>query len=325
VTSLLFFAAGAAVCLAAFLWLVLIGARALRIEVSRRSKSSRTGAAQALARFENDRDGGALAKALAPMQPDILAATLARRIHHLDPPARSALRDVLTQTGFHKHARARLRSAPEGTRLLYCELLGEIPGKSAVSLLERALKDRSPLVRMGAAMSLARLGAAPPLRDLLARLGPRACASSRLTLLFELLLAEQGRELVEIAVDPTLPARIRLSALQAMALAGHDQYPRLLPTLAGDGAPPVAAEVARSLPAARVDAAPALLGELLAHPSRGVRREAAQAAGTSGAAVLKAPLRRLLLDRDPTVASRAARSLSERAGEARSVPAGEAQ
>jgi HEAT repeat protein len=45
-----------------------------------------------------------------------------------------------------------------------------------------------------------------------------------------------------------------------------------------------------------------------------VRREAAGAAGAEGSGQLAMPLRRLLLDRNPTVASRAARALSERAG-----------
>jgi HEAT repeat protein len=59
---------------------------------------------------------------------------------------------------------------------------------------------------------------------------------------------------------------------------------------------------------------------LLAHKSGKVRREAAGAAGAADTGRLAIPLKRLLLDRNPTVASRAARVLSERAGEGRLAP-----
>jgi HEAT repeat protein len=318
-SSWLFFAAGASVCLAAAIWLVLIAARAIRIALGRRSRSSRTAAAIALGRFEQDRDLEALAKALAPIPPETLAPTLARRLGGLEPALADGVRSALERVQLRRQLLPRFRSAPEGTRLLYCELLGDLPGDGAVPTLEGALSDYSPLVRMAAAMSLARLGAAPPPRELLSRLGAKACGSARLALLFELLLPEREVEVAEIAADASLAPRTRLSALRGLALARIDGYPRLLQSLADDASPAVAAEVARALPQAIVEA-PTVLSGLLAHKSGKVRREAAGAAGAADTGRLAIPLKRLLLDRNPTVASRAARVLSERAGEGRLAP-----
>jgi HEAT repeat protein len=314
-TSFLFFAAGASVCLAAALWLVLIAARAIRVGLDRRSRSSRHAAALALTRFEEDGDGEALALALARIRPETLAPTLARRLSVLEPAVRAGVVSALEHTQLRARMLAQFRSAPEATRLLYCELLGELPGPGVVPMLESALRDRSALVRMGSAMSLARLGAAPAPRILLAQIGARACASSRLALLFELLLPAQEPEIAAIAADSSLAARTRVSALRSLAFAGSELYPRLLHTLAADGSPALAAEVARALPAAGVEEPNALLTSLLTHRSCKVRREAAGAAGSQ----LTMPLKRLLLDRNPTVASRAARALSEQSGRQRVV------
>jgi HEAT repeat protein len=313
VTSLLFFAAGASVCLAAAIWLVLIAARAIRIGLDRRSRSGRRSAALALTRFEADGDNEALALALARIKPETVAPTLARRLSDLEPAVRAGVASALERTKLRGRMLAQFRSAPEATRLLYCELFGELPGAGVVPTLEAALRDRSALVRMGAAMSLARLGAAPAPGDLLARLGPRACASGRLALLLELLLPGQEVEVAAIASNPSFPPRTRLSALRSLALTDSELYPRLLPILARDSSPAIAAEVARALRGAEVEEPNALLTDLLAHGSCKVRREAAGAAGWQ----LTMPLMRLLLDRNPTVASRAARALSEQAGRQR--------
>jgi hypothetical protein len=318
VTSFLFFAAGASVCLAAAVWLVLIAARAIRIALGRRSRSSRNAAALALGRFEEDGDVDALAAALARVRPEALAPTLARRVGDLDPALQEGVQDALERVGLRQRLLPLFRSAPEGTRLLYCELFGELPGEGVVAMLEGALRDYSPLVRMAAAMALARLGAAPSPRELLSRIGAKACASSRLALLFELQLPEREQEIAEIAADSSFLPRTRLSALRALSLARSESYPGLLQSLASDPSPAVAAEVARALPEATVDA-PDALGGLLTHRSCKVRREAAGAAGAAGSSQFADPLRRLLLDRNPTVASRAARVLSERAGRQRAA------
>lgn len=317
-TSLLFFAAGASVCLAAAFWLVLIAARAVRLALAGRSRSSRHAAALALTRYEKDSDVEALTLALSVVKPEALALTLARRLSALDPTRRAGVAEAVDRTKLHRRMLAQFGSAPEGTRLLYCELFGELGGAGVVPMLERALRDRSPRVRMGAAMSLVRLGAAPEPRALLEALGARACASSRLTLLFERILPSREADIAHIAADLSQPARTRISALRALALAQSALYPGLLQSLAGDPSSAVAAEVARCLPRARLEAPAVVLTGLLAHTSCKVRREAASAAAAAeGATQLNAALRRLLLDRNSTVASRAARALSEQAGRQR--------
>ncbi|HEX8194122.1 MAG TPA: HEAT repeat domain-containing protein, partial [Allosphingosinicella sp.] len=197
-----------------------------------------------------------------------------------------------------------LPRADAGVRLLYCELLAEMGGEEAVGVLEGALGDRSPAVRIGAGIALAELGAAPEIGALLQRLGPETHTSSRLAILFAWLLPAEERAVALIAADSGAAPRLRLSALDALRIARRPVYGRLLAALAGDAQVPVAAQVARALAGDRSQPGSAALAGLLAHPAPEVRREAARSAGADGP-----ELRRLLVDRDPAVASAAARTV----------------
>jgi HEAT repeat protein len=314
-SSLLLFAAAASVCLAAFVWLALVGARAARHAMLRRRTSGREAAAQALARFRRDGDGGALAAALNAVSTEALAALLARVLPALGEAEARAVCAVLRGIGFDGRTARALPGAGEGVRMLYCELLGETGGEAAPWALGRALGDRSARVRMAAAIALARIGAAPDLPTLLRKLGAEGRGSARLAVLLEELLPRDAGAVIRIAADPVAAPRLRLSALHALRLAEHGLYQRLLAALAEDPQPQIAVEVARSLAPAPDGAA--IVAGLLGHPSHLVRREAARAAERLGAAALDPPLRRLLADRDPTAASAAARSLW-------AVPPGEA-
>ncbi|HZF93315.1 MAG TPA: HEAT repeat domain-containing protein [Allosphingosinicella sp.] len=303
-TSSLFFAAAASVCLAAIVWFTLIGARAARSFMLRRSRSSREDAARALVRFQRDRDPDALAKAWARVRTGELAAFLARALPMLDAADGEAARIVLRRSVFDRRMARAFARADEGLRLLYCELLAEIGGDDALGALQPALGDRAPTVRIAAAIALAELRAAPEIGALLATLGPETYASSRLVILFERLLPGQEWAIVRIASEESAEPRLRISALEALRLAGRAVHGRLLGVLADDPQAPVAVEVARALAFDDSPAAPAILARLLAHPAPEVRREAARAARRDGP-----ELRRLLGDRDRTVASAAARSI----------------
>ncbi|HEY0011471.1 MAG TPA: HEAT repeat domain-containing protein [Allosphingosinicella sp.] len=303
-TSSLFLAAAASVCLAAFVWFGLIAARAGRHAVLRRSRSSHVAAAEALLRFQGDRDADALGAAWDRVKPDALAAFLARALPMLSEADFESVCALLGRGRFEARVAAAFSGAGEGVRLLYCELLAETGGGEAFEALQRALADRSPAVRIAAAIGLAQRGAAPALDELLPALGEEAHRSSRMVLLFELLLPGEETAIVRTAADEAAAPRLRLSALGALELAGRGVHQRLLAALADDPQAPIAAEVARSLAAGGMPGGAAILARLLAHPAPEVRREAARAAGRDGP-----QLRRLLADRDPTVASAAARSI----------------
>jgi HEAT repeat protein len=303
----LILAAALSMCLAAVGWFALIGARAARHALLRRSRRSRESAARALLRYRADRDGDALAAVLRAMKPDVLAAFLGSALPLLDEADGVAVCAILRRDGFDRRIAAAFPAADDSLRLLYCELLAATGGEAAVPVLEKALAGGTPAVRIAAALALAELGAAPEMDILLARLGPEARASARIALLFELLLPECEMAIVRIAADGGAEPRLRLSALESLRLGGRRVHQRLLAALAGDVQPPVAAEVARSL-AFAPEPSPAALG-LLAHPAPDVRRAAARSAGRLGGPAFDPALRRLLADRDPTVASLAARSL----------------
>jgi hypothetical protein len=303
-TSSLFLAAALSVCLAAFVWFALIGARAARSAMLRRSRSSREDAARALARFQRDRDPDALAKAWARVRTDELAAFLARALPMLDAADGEAARAVLRRGAFDRRMARAFPRADEGLRILYCELLAEIGGDDAKGTLQGALGDRAPAVRIAASIALAQLRAAPEIGALLAKLGTESYKSSRLVILLERLLPGEEWAIVRIASDERAEPRLRISALEALRLAGRGVHGRLLGVLADDPQAPVAAEVARALAHDESPAASAILARLLAHPTPEVRREAARSARRDGP-----ELRRLLADRDPTVASAAARSI----------------
>jgi hypothetical protein len=212
-TSSPFFAAAASVCLAAAIWFALIGARAARSFVLRRSRSSREDAARALVRFQRDRDSDALARAWARVRTDELAAFLARALPMLDAADGEAARAVLRRSVFDRRMARAFARADEGLRLLYCELLAEIGGDDAEGALHSALGDRALAVRIAAAIALAELRAAPEIGALLARLGPETYTSSRLVILFERLLPGQEWAIVRIASDESAEPRLRISAL----------------------------------------------------------------------------------------------------------------
>jgi HEAT repeat protein len=307
-TSSLFLAAAASVCLAAFVWFGLIAARAGRHAVARRSRSSQVAAAEALHLFLDDRDAAALAAVWDRVKPDALAGFLARALPMLDAADYDAVCALLGRSRFEARVAAAFARAGEGERLLYCELLAETGEGEAFETLQRALADRSPAVRIAAAMGLAQRGAAPALDQLLDTLGPAAHRSSRMALLFELLLPGEETAIVRLAADEGAPPRLRLSALDALRLGGRGVHQRLLAALGDDPQAPVAAEVARSLAVGGMPGGAAILARLLDHPAPEVRREAARAAERDGGR--DGPqLRRLLADRDPTVASAAARSI----------------
>jgi HEAT repeat protein len=203
----------------------------------------------------------------------------------------------------------RFARSDENRRILHCELLGAIGGDDAAAGLRAALKDRATNVRIAAAIALAELGQAPPLGQLLSRLGARARRSSRLVYLLETFVPRCEAEIVQLATAPHLEPRLRISALQALGLARPPAHRNLLLRLGQEPCPQVAVEVARAFRGDRGAEAGALLASMLTHAAPSVRREAAAAIGTAGHLNAQPALVRLTSDPDPSVAAEAARSM----------------
>jgi HEAT repeat protein len=204
---------------------------------------------------------------------------------------------------------SRMASANEGKRLLYCELLAMLGSERSVETLWQAVGDRSPAVRIAAAISLAARGEVANLGALIEKLGRRARRSARLTILFDQLVPERTAEVRAVARDETLAPRVRLSAFQALIASSESEYRALVPEMARDRSPAIAAIASRMLiDGPHPEAAP-LIAELLGHRDARVRREAAEAAARLGSARPTLELRHALKDRDALVHAAAARSL----------------
>jgi HEAT repeat protein len=299
----LFFCAGVA------MWLCLLGVRAAKLLHAERRARQRQAILAAVTRSRMDADPRRLADGLRRAEPAALIQIASRVLPLFTRVEREAFEEALARRRTAFFIAERIARADEAKRMLYCELLGVLGSERSIPTLQHALSDRSPAVRIAAAISLAARGEVAAVPELLERLGPAARRSSRLVYLFDRLLAAHGDEVRAIAGDQSLEPRVRISAFVALTGVSEADYRALLPQMAADPSPAVAAASARLLvERPHPDAAP-LVARLMESPSPAVRREAAEAAAQLGDTGLKPALRRVLGDRDPLVQACAARSL----------------
>jgi hypothetical protein len=308
VNSLALLLAGLSVCLAIAMWIALVVARGTRHALLRDRRREAGAASEALARYLRGGDLETLQRRFAQAAAPDLVPLVSHALPGLTSGQRADVERVLADRGIFDMIRASFRKSDEGTRILYCELLEEVGDARSAPVLHKALADPAPAVRIAAAIALASRGELPRLRPVLRQLGSKARASSRMITLFLRLLPEQAEEVEALALDTTVPPRLRVSAFLALERGQPGRHLRLLPALAADPAPLVAAAVARALGAHGALPASEILPALLSHPDPLVRREAAAAAGRTGQADIAPILTRLGGDPDPLVASAAARS-----------------
>lgn len=245
---------------------------------------------------------------LAALNPRTRFETASRVLLLVGGAEREFILSALRRAGFDIYLERHFRRADEGQRLLCCEILGSMTGSRSFRILRKALKDRAPAVRLGAAISLARRGELPPVAETLRKLGPAARGSARLVQLFEELLPGRRQEIIDLAAGPYEP-QVRISALQALALVWD---PGLIPLLEKivKGAPPsVAAALARLIGERAEPGGIEILTQLLESDSAIVRRAAAESAGLVADARFAEALAALLDDEDDLVRYSAARAL----------------
>jgi HEAT repeat protein len=307
--NLLLVAAAASLCLAVAMWIALVLARWLRLRSSLRRRQRRPAAGLALAEFCADGDVATLGAKLAHLPVEDVIAVAGRALPSLSSTDRAAVGAALAGCGMAQAILRRFARSDENRRILHCELLGTIGGHDAAVGLRAALKDRAANVRITAAIALVELGQAPPLAQLLSRLGRGARESSRLVYLLEKLVPHHEAEIVQLATAATSEPRLRINALQALGLATPLTHRALLLQLGQEPCPQVAVEVARALGRDGGAKAGAVLATMLTHTVPSVRREAAAAIGTAGFANARPALVRLTSDPDPAVAAAAGRSM----------------
>jgi HEAT repeat protein len=173
----------------------------------------------------------------------------------------------------------------ERVRIAVAEILAFFPGEETVRALRARLEDRSPEMRLTAAIALAELDAVPPLRRLVMQFRDGTAAHSlRFVDLFSRMTDTHSSELLELARDASVPPSMRAAAIEA--LVGTGDY-GLVSDLVGIADAPgtdpmVVSECARALGRLGHPSAATLVQRLLEHPDWEVRAEAAEAAGRMG-------------------------------------------
>ncbi|MBA3676477.1 MAG: HEAT repeat domain-containing protein [Sphingosinicella sp.] len=257
------------------------------------------------------RDGAKLDAKLAEFDPRTLLETAAYALPLLTGADRESTISALGRAGLDSDAERYMRRAPEGQRLLCCEILGAMKSRRSLRVLRRALKDRAPSVRVAAAISLAQRQELPPLQTVFRQMGPDARGSSRLAQLFEELLPDRQQEVIEVARNPLSEPQVRISALQALVLKSDFSF---IPFAESDldGAPPaVAAAAARLIGGYADPRAIQILVKLLKNDSAVVRRAAVEAAGEIADPKLEVPLEERLADEDDLVRYSVVRALQQ--------------
>ena len=221
--------------------------------------------------------------------------------------------ETATRLGVPKRLRHHLNSGSTRVRLAAAEALSQFTDESSVARLHAALSDRSPDVRLSAAISLASMGKAPPARDLVDRLGIGTTENSLLTVaLFREIAGERPDEIKALILDPTVPPGAKASAIEALSSSGDYALVPVITTLASTAHPddPALPRYLRALAGFAHPAALPAVKRCLGSPSWEVRAAAAAAAGQIGLAELAPWLRELLGDREWWVRFRAGEALA---------------
>ena len=290
---------------------VLVTARVFHDRRHARDAILRRNLMTSLIHFGENGDRLALMATLRETPPAIVADSGFEFLSLLRGAERHEIEKVFAETGLPDFVCGRLRKGNEAERIHSAEMLTAFPGTASVSSLLEALGDRLREVRIAAAISLSILGALPPLRTVLERIGPKGLRSRRLIDLFESLPADRADELLANALEPNGPPFVRAAAIEALSLSGDYRFMGAMEDLARDPSPEVAASALRALGRSGHPAAAETVLSALESTDWEVRREAAEAAGRIGIVEAIEPLTSLLGDGEWAVRYAAGKSLRE--------------
>lgn len=222
---------------------------------------------------------------------------------------RDAMLDAAERLGVPRLLARGLRSRTAQDRLTAAETLALFPGRANGAA--RALDDRNPDVRLGAALALAHREDGPAPAEIVRKL--RLGSEEHSLLLISLMRDLAGRDPVAIEAmifDEATAEEARLAAIDALAERGHAHAP-LLAYVAQEAwsNPGRHARVLRALGRTAHPAARAAIGDGLDSEDMVVRAAAAEAAGSARMAEFAAALGGLLSDSEWRVRLNAGQSL----------------
>jgi len=217
------------------------------------------------------------------------------------------------QLGVPLTLRHRLEHGSPRVRLAAAEALADFGDPSSLEQLHATLDDRNADVRLAAALALAAVGDAPPVRDLIEKLGLGSKETSMLVVsLFQDIAANRPHEIKALISDPKTNIAVKVSAIDALSASADYSIVPLIADLVLK-AEPGAEEIPRYLRALGAFAHPAgsdAVEHALASTSWWVRSAAAEAAGKIGMSAASSRLAALLDDPEWWVRFRAGEALT---------------
>ncbi len=150
--------------------------------------------------------------------------------------------NLCRRAGIDRWLLRRARSWRTERRRVAVDTLRLFPGEETVAALQRALADPSNEVRLTAALSLAELGAIPPVSTVVQMvLGNTSEQSLLLNRLFDRLAALRPAEVLDVAKGPVSKAFLRPIAIRALGEAGRLELKDAIAGLIEDPEPEVRA------------------------------------------------------------------------------------
>lgn len=189
---------------------------------------------------------------------------------------------VLTACGINEVLARWIKSPNPIRRAAAAEALAHVADHDGRLALAKALNDGDHDVRLAAAASLVKLGAAPPLQRLVATLGAHGTPSARLGQILTLIFQQHPGEVLGLAQDARLNPFVRSKAIETIASTGELSLLPHLTALTEDADADVRTAAIRALGRLSHPGSAEALARAFGDPAWFVRAAAAEAAGRIG-------------------------------------------
>ena len=189
---------------------------------------------------------------------------------------------VLTDCGINEVLARWIESPNPLRRAAAAEALAHVADHDGRLALTRALSDGDHDVRLAAAASLVKLGAAPPLDHLIATLGAQRTPSARIGQILSLMFQQHPGEVLDLAQDAKLNGFVRSKAIETIAGTGELALLPHLIALARDDDADVRTAAVRGLGRLSHPDTSEAIQRAFGDPAWFVRAAAAEAAGRMG-------------------------------------------
>jgi len=236
----------------------------------------------ALIEFSVDKDEKKLLKRLRAC-PERLALEVGFSfIDLLRGDERAMIEASLRKTNLPNKILTDLRRGNVAQKIFAAEASLAFDGGNIRKALWRALDDRSPDVRLAAAISLARLRDIRALGLVFRLIGPQGHISRRMLKFFEAAFDQHDTEITHYAIDPEQSTNVRVCAVQALSQRTDYRFLALFSRLATNPSNEVAAAAIHALGKLGHPAAAKSIIGALSHPDWEVRARAVMAVGKIG-------------------------------------------